>query len=208
MVSWIIKNIFNKIHIHSSNYLFIFLFFLTGLFKEFIIIFSIIIIHEIGHLIGALLCKWKIDKIIIYPYGGCVRFDDDINKPLYQELIILLFGPLFQIIYYFIILICFKNNLILERSFDIFFSYHYTLLVFNLLPIYPLDGGKLLNIFNNYYFPNKKGNLLTIFLSLLFLFFSFIFYRNFNFYLMGIMLIFDIFLYFKRQDYLYNKFLL
>ena len=208
MVSWIIKILFSKIKFHYSNIFFVFVFFLTGLFKEFIIIFSLILIHEFGHLVGAFLCGWKIDKIDIYPYGGCVKFDDDINKSLYQEIIILLFGPFFQFIYYLIIFICFSNNLMLDRTFDIFNNYHYTLLFFNFLPIYPLDGGKLMNILNNYFFPYKKGNILTIILSLIFLVICFIFYRSFNFYLMGFMLIIDIIIYLKRQDYLYNKFLL
>lgn len=208
MVSWIINNILSKIKWHSSNYVFIFLYFLTGLFKEFIIIFSIIIIHELGHLLGAMFFKWKVDKIVIYPYGGCVKFDDNINKPLYEEAIILILGPLFQLFYLLFIYFCFCNNLILDRTFNLFVYYNFSLLVFNLLPIYPLDGGKLVNIFNNYYFSYKKGNILTIVLSLIFLFISFLFYKNLSFYLMGVLLIFDIFIYFKRQNYLYNKLLL
>ena len=44
-----------------------FICFLTGNFKNFIIFSSIIIVHELGHIIGALIFKWKIDKIILLP---------------------------------------------------------------------------------------------------------------------------------------------
>lgn len=178
------------------------------MYKEFLIIFFIIIIHELGHLAAAKVFKWNIDKISIYPYGGCVKFNEKINKPIYQEFIILISGPMFQIILFFIVYILFNNNIISIRNYYIFKSYHNTLLMFNLLPIYPLDGGKLLNVLFNYLFPYKKGNKLIIYFSYLIVLLLMISYKNINFILMSILLITEITLYLKRQDYLFNKFLL
>ena len=47
------------------------------------------------------------------------------------------------------------------RNYILFKNYHYTLLCFNLLPIYPLDGGRILNCIINYLLPYKKGNKLS-----------------------------------------------
>ena len=115
---------------------------LTGNFNNFLLYFSIIFIHELGHLTMGLIFGWKIDNISFYPYGGVTKFNEDINRPLKEELLILLMGPLTQIIYYLIII-----NFISLRNINIFRYYHYSILIFNLLPIYPLDGGKILNIF-------------------------------------------------------------
>ena len=70
------------------------------MYKDFIIIFTIIIIHEFGHFLISKLFKWNLDKISIYPFGGCVKFNEKLNKPLIQELFILLGGPSIQIIFF------------------------------------------------------------------------------------------------------------
>lgn len=178
------------------------------MYKEFLIITIIIIVHELGHTLMALKFNWQLDKISIYPFGGCVKFSEDINRPLYQEFLILIAGPLIQILLFLFILILYKNNLLSSRNFMLFESYHYTLLIFNLMPIYPLDGGKLLNIILNYFMPYKKGNKLVIFLSVLVDIILVINIKNINFLFMAFLLMIEIYIYYKRQDYLYNKFLL
>lgn len=178
------------------------------MFNEFLIIFSIVIIHEMGHLISAKVMGWKLYKIAIYPYGGCVKFDEDLNKSLYQEMIIMLSGPMVQIIYFLLIVFLFNKGFIGYRSYLLFKSYHYTLLSFNLLPIYPLDGGKLFNIFTNLVLPYKKGNMIVIGFSILFIFILIWMARDVNFFMMGLLLLFECFIYFRKQSFLYNRLLL
>ena len=57
----------------------------------------------------AKLLGWNVDKIYFYPYGGYTKFNDDLNKPKKEELLIMLAGPIIQIIYFFIII---KNKFI------------------------------------------------------------------------------------------------
>ena len=171
-------------------------------------VFLIIIVHELGHLTLAYHYKWNFDKIAIYPFGGCLKFDEKVNRSLKEELIILIFGPLFQMGLFLIISFLQTKGLMTYRNFTLFKTYHYTLLIFNLLPIYPLDGGRIVNIAINYIMPYKKGNILVVKLSFIFIVVMMFFYRNVNFTLMCILLSSEIFLYFKRQDYLYNRMLL
>ena len=130
------------------------------MFKQIISFTSIIFIHELGHYLAAKYYKWNIDKIYFYPYGGYTKFNDNLNRPIYQELIIMIMGPLFQIIYYFIII-----NFLSSKTVEIFSTYHYSILFFNLLPIYPLDGGKLLNLIFNLCLPFSKSFHLIISIS-------------------------------------------
>ena len=78
------------------------------MFKEFSMVFLIIIIHELGHLFMAKYYKWNFDKIVIYPFGGCTKFDEKINRPMKEELLILISGPSIQIILFLIIIVLSK----------------------------------------------------------------------------------------------------
>lgn len=137
-----------------------FICFFTGQFKSFLIISLITLIHELGHLLGAIYYKWHIEKVLLLPFGGLTIFKEDINRPLKEEFIILILGPIFQMIFVNLIF-NFKQAVTISN----------TLLFFNLLPIVPLDGSKLLNIIMNKITSFKKSYLFTIYVSFLFIFF-------------------------------------
>ena len=79
------KNIYKKIEISKSLIIIIFLSFLSGLFKDIITLFMIIIIHEIGHILVSRIFKWKIYKIKLNITGGYVVYDEEIDKPFKEE---------------------------------------------------------------------------------------------------------------------------
>src|SRR5574344_1337196 len=152
--------IISKIYIHPFTYIFLLISLFTGLFKELITFLFIITIHELGHITGALIFKWNIDKIVIMPFGGLTIFKELINKPLKEEFIILILGPLFQLI----------NYLIFKDMSSSFRYYNYGLFLFNFLPIYPLDGYKLWCILLERIIPFKVVMRLMIFISFIFIF--------------------------------------
>ena len=168
------KNICKKIKISFFFLLLIFLSLISGLFKDIICLFLIIIIHEMGHIITSLIYKWDIKRIDITVCGGFITYNEPIDKPFIQELLIAVSGMFIQIIFYFI---CFILNKIGAMDMDIFLlfkKYNYSILLFNLLPVFPLDGSKILNIFLNMYLPYKKSlkimNLISIINILLIIF--------------------------------------
>ncbi len=202
-------NILNRIYIHPYTYFLFLLSIMTGMFKEFFMIFIIIIIHELGHLIVAIILKWNTGKIKIYPFGGCCNFEEIINKPLKEELLILIAGPITQMFAF--IIVSFLNTkipIMIPRNYQIFKSYNYAILFFNLLPVYPLDGGRILNIICYYILPYKISNRIIVFISFVILIIQFYQYKNLNFAIMMIILIIEIIMYYKRQNHLYNRFLL
>ena len=146
--------------IHVFYWIMAFICGITGYFKNFLLFSLIIIIHEFGHVTASLIYKWKIKKVVILPRGGITIFDEIISKYLNEEFVILIFGPLFQIIFYLIYTYIFGFNQIL-------YNYNLILLLFNLLPIYPLDGYKLLNIILNIFFSFKLSHLISIIISLI-----------------------------------------
>jgi len=174
---------------------------ITGNFKGFFIFSIIILIHELGHIIPAIYYKWKIEKVILLPFGALTLFNEKINRPLKEEFIILISGPLIQIFFTYILLQIHYDS-------DIQ-NYSNLILFFNLLPIYPLDGSKLLNIILNKITNFKKSHLLTIYISLLTTFFLFIKVKiNLIFILIIIFIIGKVIEELKNHRNLFNLFLL
>lgn len=151
--------ILSKIKIHPLSYIFAFIFFLMGYFKSYLTFMLIIFIHELGHIISGIILKWKIDNIIILPFGCLTKFNVIINKPIIEEFIISIMGILFQILFTYKI-----NEL-----------YNIIIIVFNLLPIYPLDGSKIFNLFLNKISNFRLSYLITLYISYMVLFFLIIF---------------------------------
>ena len=139
-----------------------------GLFKEFSVVFISFTLHEVGHLFFLKLFNYKINKITIYPFGGVIDF---INKPdfLYRYFFISIGGILVNFI---LLVFGYIFNLPLLIKINIIFIF------FNLIPIYPLDGAKVLLCFmkfiSPYYFAKKIIYYISLFLSLVFFIFLFL----------------------------------
>lgn len=119
-----------------------------------------------------------------------------------KELLVLIMGPVFQNLAYFILLFLF--------DYDLVNKYHLGILIFNLLPIYPLDGGKLLNIFFTKILPYKTSYKLVIIVSYIMTIIILISSRiiTINVIITYIFLVYIIRKEQLKTDFLYNKFLL
>lgn len=181
---------------------------LTGWFQSFFIFSTLIFIHELGHFLTAMFLGWKVDKITFYPYGGSSSFSEDINRPLKEELLILIMGPLIQMVFFFLL----QHASLSMKTQNLLETYHFSILLFNLLPIYPLDGGKLMQICFSYYFPYKKSIYITLQISFILLFglmLLFLPHRiSGNVICLFILLLTKLIGETKKRDYYYQKFLL
>lgn len=200
-----------KIEFHYTYLIIALGFILTGYFHNLIVFTSIIIIHELGHYIIAKIQQFKVEKIIIYPYGGLVKMNNLLNTNINKELTVAISGIIFQIIYYLFILILYNQGIIREYIFNLFTTYNKSILIFNILPIHPLDGSKILNLLLTKIIPYNIANKLNIVISLITLIIIIkINYYNFNYTLiltLGI-IIDNLIKYYKQLKYIFNKFLL
>lgn len=200
-----IKNIFKIININPFFYLFAIISILCGLFKAFLVMYFIVIIHELGHIVIGLIFGYKIKKISIYPFGGYTLFEHDINVSFINEFMIFLGGVLFQIIIYIIITTTNTTNTYL---YELYVNYNASILFFNLIPIIPLDGGKLLNILINNFFPFKLSHRISIILSYIFIALIIVMYKNsINFILIMVLLLSLVIKEHKLHKYIFNSFL-
>ena len=159
----------------------------------------------------AKLNKLEVEKIIIYPYGGLVKMNNLINTSINKELLVAISGIMFQTIYYLLITILYYQGIIREYIYDLFTIYNSSILIFNILPIHPLDGSKILNLLLSKILPFNLTNKLNIIISLITLIIIlFINYYNFNYTLIltfGI-IVDNLIRYHKHLKYIFNKFLL
>lgn len=159
-----------KIHIHPLLWVIIGISVITANFKTVLLLLLIVFVHEMGHAMSAHFFSWRIKSIMLLPFGGVAEVDEYGNRSLKQELIVMLSGPVQHLWLQggaYVLLIA---NVIGSADYQLFTFYNVSLLLFNLLPVWPLDGGKLLFILFSKYFPYKKAHYYMIATSIIFLF--------------------------------------
>lgn len=205
------KNILTKIEFHYSFLIVALGLVLTGHFSNLIIFTSLIVVHEIGHAITAQLLKYKVEKITIYPYGGITMLDTMINTSIYKDLLIAFSGIITQCIYFLIIYKFYISGSVREYIYNLFFIYHKSMVIFNLFPIIPLDGFKILNLILSKYLNFNLANNLSVIISLvsiILLIFSGLYEKNYSIVLIISILLQNIFKFYNQISYIYNRFLL
>lgn len=142
------------VKMHCSFYTFFIAYVLIGLFTKgfhtFLVssayligIFSCVIIHEFCHILMAKKHGIETESILLTMLGGIASFKNvNLYKPMPGEFSIAIVGPLSNIIiagFLYIIFYLTNINFIKEISYvNIFIG------VFNLIPFYPMDGGRIL----------------------------------------------------------------
>lgn len=139
-----------KFKIDLKIFLFIIIFYITKQIELYAILMLFAFIHELGHLLAGIFLGMKPEKIEIMPFGISISFNilvEDYNHKIkrgnlfeIKKILVALAGPLTNLI---IILLAFKINLEIISNLMIIYC-NLLLMIFNLLPIYPLDGGRIL----------------------------------------------------------------
>lgn len=170
------KTIYHKCKINTATYFIFLSFLLTGYIKNILLIFLIILIHELGHIFFLNYFHVEIEKVEIYPFGGLTTTNRYINFPIRKEIIIYFGGVFFQILLFFLFFILYLKNIITENTFFLFKTYNTSILLFNLLPIKPLDGGEIFLLFLqkkcSYSKSLQVGSIVSFLFLVLFLFYN------------------------------------
>lgn len=125
----------------------------TNLLK-YLIIFSCVTLHELGHSLWAKKKGYPTKDILLIFIGGLARINKLPNKPK-EELGIATAGPAINALIafiFFIIALFFDYELI-----NWVWQINIAILCFNLIPAYPMDGGRILRSLLNYFVEDKKA---------------------------------------------------
>lgn len=132
----------------------------SSLFIPFIIFSIIIIIHECFHMIAALIFNIKPKSIELTALGGVINLPLHKLSPI-QKIVVSISGVVSNLL-----ILIFVYN-ISEKSFlfsykELIISYNYSLIIFSLLPIYPLDGYNVLQGILTLFGEKTANNALKI----------------------------------------------
>lgn len=180
-----------KIKVSFSFIAFIFIGLLFNAFKYLFIFFFLALIHELCHIIFAVIFKVRVKELSFNVLGFSAELEDVEFKPFWIQIIIFLAGPLSFFPSLIILNILYKCNFFSIYSYRVALNDNLSLLIFNLLPFYPLDGGHIMEICLLKFFPSYKGkkicSLISLFVSIIllieclkeyqYLLFVFIFYN-------------------------------
>ena len=200
-----------SLEFHSSYLLVVFGLALTGNYLLIIVITSLILVHELGHFFMARVFGIRSSKIIIYPFGGITKINSLVNLDIFVELLIASAGVISQFIYYLFLSFLYHKSLLREYTMDLYTLYNSRMIFFNLMPIYPLDGGRILYLIICYFFPYKISNNIIIIFSFIFigiLLFFHIYYYSYVNIIFYFVLVYYLIKFYDKRNYLYNLFLL
>jgi len=176
-----------QVKVNLKIFIFLFIFLLTRQIEIYAFLMLFAFLHELGHLLAGLMLNMKPRVLEIAPYGFSISFEDNYiscNKKIknssmvsIKKILIASAGPIVNLImiliiyaYYFIS----KNNYIFGIQLNMIIYSNLLIFIFNLLPIYPLDGGRILkeiiHIFlglrKSYSYMNLISNITLIILTI------------------------------------------
>jgi Zn-dependent protease/CBS domain-containing protein len=117
-----------------------------------LLLFACVVLHELGHSLVAQRFGIGVSEIVLYPIGGVARLEK-LPKPK-QELWIALAGPAVNVVIAAILYAIIKlqgatvNADVISITgshwLQVLFAANVTLAVFNMIPAFPMDGGRVL----------------------------------------------------------------
>ena len=164
-----------SIKLDLKIFLFLFLFLLTSQLEIYLLLMLFAIIHELGHLAAGLILKFKPEEIKLTPVGLQIQFKvsdeeyklNNVKSYTIKKAIIALAGPLTNFIIATIMIAIAQINIDLQYTYMFSLIVYSNLLIamFNLIPIYPMDGGRVVKEILSIIFGKKKAYKITYMIS-------------------------------------------
>lgn len=170
-----LKNLFLKVEIHPITLLYFVFAWLGGYLKWYLSSLGIVCFHEICHLMMAYYFHFDIKKIEILPFGAYLSLGDFYFHKIIEEFLVVMAGPCSHLFMEIFFRICCRGVYL-----DYLLMMNHYVFFFNLLPVYPLDGGRMICLFLQSVMDLKKAFLFQLKISVLSLCIFTIFYLRLN----------------------------
>ncbi|MDP4161389.1 MAG: peptidase M50, partial [Bacillota bacterium] len=132
-----------SIRIHPTFLLVLLLYGVLGLAAQALLIFALVVLHELAHLMTARAYGFKVVGLELFPFGGAAYSDDLFEGRKLEESVVALAGPALNVVLLFAAQGLRWQGLWTGELADNFVRYNVWLAAFNLIPVLPLDGGRV-----------------------------------------------------------------
>src|SRR5699024_9036138 len=126
---------------------------------------TIVFIHEMGHYLAARFLEWEIDSVKFWFFGATMVTQEFNHRHLYEEIFVTISGPL-QHIWIFFFVTVFGEYIFPSHTVELILKFNLVILLFNLLPIYPLDGGRFVFLCSQLLLPFQRAHVFVLYHSL------------------------------------------
>jgi stage IV sporulation protein FB len=134
------------VQFHWVFILLLFLLAFYGYLRETLILFALVLSHEVVHMLVARAHGLEVGEVELFPFGGVARIEDVLELDPQTESNVAMAGPLFNFLLVAVALVIYANLPAWQtnETFLFFIRCNLVLGFFNLLPALPLDGGRIL----------------------------------------------------------------
>jgi len=151
-----------RIRIHLLFWAVIGLSVMTGHFLEVLTLFIIVLIHELGHVAMARELGWTVTEVQLLPFGGVATMEDAYATDPLDEIVVALAGPFLNLVMMAFSYLCWYSGVWTEEWARFFLVSNVTIALFNLLPIWPLDGGRIVLAVLCWFMPYRQAAILSM----------------------------------------------
>lgn len=137
------------------------------IWKVMLFVFMLLSVHEAGHILCARMLSLQSVEVRIYPMGLSARIKDLEFQKSIHEIMITVAGLSVHIVVYFLLPLLSLTSFISKEFIMYLNRINIELLLFNLLPVYPLDGGRILRNVFELFLPYRLAKKTSIAVSIL-----------------------------------------
>lgn len=151
-----------RIRIHLLFWAVIGLSVMTGHFLEVLTLFIIVLIHEMGHVAMARELGWTVTEVQLLPFGGVATMEDAYATDPLDEIVVALAGPFLNVVMMAVSYLFWYTGIWTEEWAYFFLISNLTIALFNLLPIWPLDGGRIVQAILCWFMPYRQAAMISL----------------------------------------------
>ncbi len=136
-----------QIHLNNIFLALLGLFFVAGVLLKGLIVFSIVLLHELAHVAVARRLGANAEDVELLPFGGVSRIGGEVVLDPAREVLVAVAGPAANLIMAGLGSALKGYGLWDEQLTSFFIQCNFLVASFNLLPALPLDGGRVLRAY-------------------------------------------------------------
>lgn len=118
-----------------------------------------ILLHELSHAVCAVLFGYPPRSIELTPLGAVMRLEDEYRLPPLRRAVMVLAGPVATFLLCMAAVMLTKCQVLPQNVGRMLFLSNLSILLLNLLPALPLDGGRLLSVLLGMFLPVRRVQL-------------------------------------------------